>query len=564
MPIPQVDYTSRDYEAIISDLVAKIPFFTSEWTDTNPSDFGIVLLELFSMVADSLHFQVDRALNESYLPTATARRSVVNLLKLIDYELSSASPATVDIKFTLGETQLVDVVIPAGTQVLTEGEPQLTFETNEALTITAGTLEGTVGATEGETQEEDVGVSDGRAFQRFELTLNPIIDGTLRLYVDEGGGEELWTETDSLALADSDAKVYNTQRDDENVVTVFFGDDGQGKIPADGATIRAVARVGGGEQGNVGAGSITILASPIYVGINPIAVAVTNDLSSTGGQDEEDIENAKLEGPRSLRALSRAVTEEDFETFALQVDGVAKANAVVENELFRIINIYVSPEPSGGPTSSVLKLAVKSFLDERKMAGTIVEILDSTEVPIEMAGTIHVFDTFVQEDVQIRVEAALDQLLAFDNEENVFARQLNLSDTITIIDGIEGVDFVDMTKHTITPVVTLITWSGDATFGIVSVGPAVLKETWNVQFNSPTTFVVEGSLSGVQVNTGTVDVLYTSDSGEISFTITSGSSPMVVDDHATIRTDAYLTNIFLLDNELSVLGARTLTYVGGA
>jgi len=561
--IPQVDYTSRDFESIKSDLIAKIPFFTSEWTDTNPTDFGIVLLELFAMVGDSLHFQVDRALNESFLLTAASRRSVVNLLKLIDFELASASPATVVLEFTLGDVQVVDVVIPSGTQVLTEGEPQLTFETNTDLLIAAGDTVGSVAATEGETQNEDVGDSDGRPFQRFNLILNPIIDGTLRIFIDEGPGDVLWTELDTLALAEATDEVYNTQRDDEGNISIFFGDDGQGKIPADASPIRAVARVGGGEQGNVGAGSITILKTPIIVGIDPISVTVTNILPSTGGEDEQTIEEAKVLGPRSLRALDRAVTEEDFETHALSVEGVAKAKAFIENTFQRVVDVFIAPKPSGGLPSQPLKDQVKGFLDVRKMAGTIVEVEDPTFVGIDMTATIQVLNVFVQASVAALVNAAIDDLLDFNNSETDFARELKFSDTVALIDGIDGVDFVDFTKHTIKPVVTKGQFTGDATITEIFTTNTTVKENWIITFTSATTFTVSGSVTG-PIGSGTTGSEFTAPGGQIRFTISVGATPMVVDDKFLIRTDNFLTNIFLLQNEINEKGTITFVFSGGS
>jgi hypothetical protein len=45
--IPQVDYTSRDYETIREDLLNLIPNYAPNWTNRDPSDFGITLVELF-------------------------------------------------------------------------------------------------------------------------------------------------------------------------------------------------------------------------------------------------------------------------------------------------------------------------------------------------------------------------------------------------------------------------------------------------------------------------------------------------------------------------------------
>ena len=53
MKTPQIQYSNKDYQTLLSVLKQKIPYYLSEWTDHNDSDFGIVLLQLFSYVADS-------------------------------------------------------------------------------------------------------------------------------------------------------------------------------------------------------------------------------------------------------------------------------------------------------------------------------------------------------------------------------------------------------------------------------------------------------------------------------------------------------------------------------
>jgi predicted phage baseplate assembly protein len=120
--VPPIDYTSRDFESSAQDMVRTIPFFAPEWTDHNLSDFGIVLQRLTAYVADILHFYIDRVANEAFLPTAITRRSVGNLLQLINYELRSAVPASVDLTFTLTESLPDDLLIPRGFQVQTTAD----------------------------------------------------------------------------------------------------------------------------------------------------------------------------------------------------------------------------------------------------------------------------------------------------------------------------------------------------------------------------------------------------------------------------------------------------------
>jgi len=116
---PSLDYSSRDFESLRDDQLRLVPFFTEEWTDLNPSDFGVVLLELNAYVGDILHFYVDRLANECFLSSAVKRESVVNLVRLIDFNVLGPAAATVDLQFTLPSTLAGDLLIPKGTKVQT-------------------------------------------------------------------------------------------------------------------------------------------------------------------------------------------------------------------------------------------------------------------------------------------------------------------------------------------------------------------------------------------------------------------------------------------------------------
>src|SRR3954462_4135412 len=91
---PVIDYMARDYESLLRAMRAQIPAKLPEWQDfANEADFGNVLLELFAHIGDILSYYQDRVANESYLSTARTRRSVIEHLRLIGYQLGTAAPA---------------------------------------------------------------------------------------------------------------------------------------------------------------------------------------------------------------------------------------------------------------------------------------------------------------------------------------------------------------------------------------------------------------------------------------------------------------------------------------
>lgn len=103
-------------------------------TTREPDDFSIALLDAWATVGDVLTFYQERIANEGYLGTATERRSVLELARLVGYELRPGVAASVHLAFTLERDQ--EIEIPAGTaarSVPGPGELPQIFETDEAI-----------------------------------------------------------------------------------------------------------------------------------------------------------------------------------------------------------------------------------------------------------------------------------------------------------------------------------------------------------------------------------------------------------------------------------------------
>ncbi len=99
-------------------------------------DAAIALLDAWATVAHVLAFYQERIANEGYLRTATERRSVMELARLVGYQLRPGVSSSVFLAYTLDENLKDEVVIPKGarTQSLPgPGELPQSFETSEDL-----------------------------------------------------------------------------------------------------------------------------------------------------------------------------------------------------------------------------------------------------------------------------------------------------------------------------------------------------------------------------------------------------------------------------------------------
>lgn len=96
---PIIDYVTKDYAGFRDGMLAQIPLLLPNWTDRSEADFGVALIELFAYVADILSYYQDRVANEAYLATASQRRSVQELLRLIDYQIDPGLAASALLHF---------------------------------------------------------------------------------------------------------------------------------------------------------------------------------------------------------------------------------------------------------------------------------------------------------------------------------------------------------------------------------------------------------------------------------------------------------------------------------
>ena len=114
-PVP-IDYLSKDFasfcQALSNFSAARYP----EWVERSEADFGVMLMELLSALADELSYLQDRVAAEATLDTATQRLSLVQHARLIDYEPDPAFAAMTVMQFDVAE-QLSGVIHCQGNTV---------------------------------------------------------------------------------------------------------------------------------------------------------------------------------------------------------------------------------------------------------------------------------------------------------------------------------------------------------------------------------------------------------------------------------------------------------------
>ncbi len=308
-----------------------------------------------------------------------------------------------------------------------------------------------------------LGVSTGKPNQTFHVEHAPVLpraEGERVVVVAADGAETPYVEV---------ADFVNSAAHDRHIVwdsttgEIRFGPnirypDGStrqhGAIPPEGAHIAVTGyRFGGGAAGNVGAGTLTALRTTI-----PYVARVENIAAATGGVDAETVENAKLRGPQTLRAGSRAVTAADYERLAAQADpAIARVRCLPPASQGRPIQLLLVPAVKRAahelrlddfalPPGMIER--VSAYLDERRILGTTVEI----GTPFYQGVTAAVLLTARPgRPTHLVRERAMQALYRFINPLSGgadglgwgFDTDLNSTSIYQMLEAVEGVERVD-------------------------------------------------------------------------------------------------------------------------
>ncbi|MGK7865366.1 putative baseplate assembly protein [Falsiroseomonas sp. E2-1-a4] len=267
---------------------------------------------------------------------------------------------------------------------------------------------------------EVLGGSEATPGQIFVLANAPVLDGSLRLDVDEMGTAEAWTEVADFFGSTPDDPHYVLNR---TTGELRFGDGTRGRIPAanpDNPQANIIARFyrfGGGRRGNLAAGQITTAMTSLP-GID--VGKLTNPVASEGGTDEESLDAAIQRAPVTLKARDRAVTAEDFELLARQAGPIARAHAMpLHHPEFPgiavpgVVTVLVVPDTAGpapAPSEALLR-TVCAHLDQRRLLTTELYVTGPSYVDVDLR-----LDVIATEDADTAaltaaVEAALRRYL---------------------------------------------------------------------------------------------------------------------------------------------------------
>jgi predicted phage baseplate assembly protein len=304
-----------------------------------------------------------------------------------------------------------------------------------------------VDATNGATTNETMGNGNGGPLQSFALKQQPLTyvaaptaagaASTLEVFVNN----VQWQEVPTLAGLGPKDRNFITQTDDNAVTTVIFGDGVQGAAPPTGVgNVQATYRAGIGSPGIVDAGQITLLTT------KPLGVtAVNNPLDASGGADADQIDQARVNVPVATLSLDRLVSVQDYADFSRTFAGIGKAASVrLSNGMSELVYVTIAGanDVPIDTTSDLYTNLVAALVDLGDPA-LAIQVQPRELKLMVLSASVCILPDNQWDSVVSAVRSALLSAFSFQNID--LAQPIVLSQVISVMQGVAGVQYVDVT-----------------------------------------------------------------------------------------------------------------------
>ena len=371
--LPVIQYAGMDYASVIDQIKSIIKNnkeWNSNWTQFYNSEAGSVFIQLMAWICDNLNIRMDLIYNEQFLSTATSNKAKLRLLNQIGYTQRASSSSVVNLQISFDNASnaiSAESVVISGedNQSISNAKSNIlkfytsskdgesssipweilhVDENDEINYITpikvskksiATTYEDAnnntfkIKALQGETfyREFSSDVSDSVI---FDLRTNDIDISTIKVYDLDSG--KLHVKVDSFMdivniTGDEYENIpcYIVETNDNGNLQIRYPSDALGEqnplitnhLFVSGGKVGVFYRKSNGVKGNIPIDFFEVSQS--FTGINSDGTTTTitgkikNISSGSSGKDRENLEDAVMNAPLTLKTMNRCVTTEDYE-----------------------------------------------------------------------------------------------------------------------------------------------------------------------------------------------------------------------------------------------------------
>lgn len=481
---PWIRSYQRSYQSIKAQLLEDLANIKDDngnqlITDLSDGNILVIILSMFAAIAETLHFYIDNAAQESFLSTARKYDSVVKLGRLVDYHPKAATAARVDVRLNRNSSATGDVVtIPKGTEFQdTAGNTWLSTRP-----VTLGAYVDHVNIPliqhsfynldklEGLSLSIDT-TDDTKSVSSIMISLGSIEgglyeQGTLQLEIDG----KPWVEVTSFAYSKEGDRHFMVETDDDGIPYIIFSNYVSSASIGQRIT-KASCYITHGSSGNVAANSITNVPSIISSILE--SATIFNMEAAGGGTNYEDIQTLKQNIPLSIRTTGVAITKQDFIDRALLVSGVREV--ALEYECGKKMTLYVAAANGLIAAEDILE-SVKNQLKP--------SLPISTELTVKSVGkNLMVLDIEVMgkrgfTKDNINEEVMTDLMTAYAPENSSIGSSVRISDIYALVDNCKSVDYLHLNKFYVTPWPKLIVGYGVMEFSTFRIEKVSIKTTY--------------------------------------------------------------------------------------
>lgn len=555
---PWQDVYARSYQQIKKSLLQRMKNNLPEVTDYSEGNIFIILISMFSAIAEVIHYYIDNMARETFFSTARRYSSLVKHAKMIDYHTKTAIPSSADLLITLGEdTNIASKTYSIPINTIFTSSNGLQFISVKQKTFYEGTYGVSIPIEQKVYVEPyNIGtIPDGNSIIYINENMGLYVEGSAILRVNN----ILWKLVETFGYSKSTDKHFMVNLSDNQSPYIQFGDGLFGEKPPVNGTVYLGYYTTKGIEGNLPENTIQTLSTSLDIP----DIRVTNPNPSSGGSNYETFEMMKDHIPLSIRTLGVAITKQDYEDVAKLAPGVDKA--YIDYKCGKFVDIYIVPD-GGGIASEALRDNTSRYISTKKLITTNVQVLStgSSYIFIQMSvtGKPSVRSTIIYDTVT----KALISKYNFNTSE--INKVVRLSDIYSLVDNLDVVDYLTIEQLYIIPypvpsedvnvslnivlfkikkvedfAVYTITYGGKDTFEIVS----EMGETYNVQLNSEQNIISEDTSINFSIILGLPKVGTYTEGDRWTINVTPNDKDQKVLDYSVPRV--ILSNIVLNINE---------------
>ena len=344
----KLEYTSRDYVAILDDLIASIPGISQKWNSSDANDPGLILVKLMAMIGDMMQFNQDMQSLEIYPSSVTLRKNASSIYRLIGYKMKWYRSAT--LQANLINTYSASATVPRFCTFVTDsGTTYCTFNQYELMSNTQNNGEERVVELVQGTPVTPVRSSSnpypdpgrswhsiyGYNYSKDDIVENRIylkhknIDQNHIIIVDDQNEE--WTLKENIYLTTDVGRFFEFGVDVEDNVYIelvdYYDNFNVNKF-------KIFYIKSDGEEGQIYANTLKVITGNVWAreGSDLNIYNVNNFIhfthyDSTFGYNPETPDEARKESVKYLNTMDTLITLADFERATLREPGVANVRA---------------------------------------------------------------------------------------------------------------------------------------------------------------------------------------------------------------------------------------------